>query len=72
MTAERKIPERSQIPVEETWNLADIYSSDEAWREDFDATRALAQKLPGYAGRLGRAPRPSTSSWSWSRRWAST
>ena len=55
MTAERKIPERSQIPVEETWNLADIYPSDEAWREDFDATRALAQKLPGYAGRLGES-----------------
>ena len=55
MTAERKIPERSQIPVEETWNLADIYSSDEAWREDFDATRALARKLPGYAGRLGES-----------------
>ena len=55
MTAEQKIPERSQIPVEETWNLADIYSSDEAWREDFDATRALARKLPGYAGRLGES-----------------
>ena len=55
MTAERKIPERSQIPVEETWNLADIYPSDEAWREDFDATRALARKLPGYAGRLGES-----------------
>ena len=41
--------------MEETWNLADIYSSDEAWREDFDATRALARKLPGYAGRLGES-----------------
>ena len=55
MTDMKKIPERSQIPVEDTWNLADIYPSDEAWQQDLEATRALAQKLPGYAGRLGES-----------------
>ena len=52
MTEAVKIPERSQIPVEETWNLADLYPSDQAWEQDLEATRVLAQKLPGYAGRL--------------------
>ena len=55
MTDMKKIPERSQVPVEDTWNLADIYPSDEAWQQDLEATRALAQKLPGYAGRLGES-----------------
>ena len=58
MTDMKKIPERSQVPVEDTWNLADIYPSDEAWQQDLEATRALAQKLPGYAGRLGGRPPP--------------
>ena len=53
MTDMKKIPERSQVPVEDTWNLADIYYSDEAWQQDLEATRALAQKLPGYAGPVG-------------------
>ena len=55
MTDMKKIPERSQVPVEDTWNLADIYPSDEAWQQDLEATRALAQQLPGYAGRLGES-----------------
>ena len=59
MTEAVKIPERSQIPVEETWNLADLYPSDQAWEQDLEATRALARKLPGYAGRLGESTSPS-------------
>ncbi len=55
MTEAVKIPERSQIPVEETWNLADLYPSDQAWEQDLEATRTMAQKLPGYAGRLGES-----------------
>ena len=43
----KKIPERSQIPVEDTWNLADLYPSDQACEQDMEATRALARKLPG-------------------------
>ncbi len=38
--------------MEETWNLADLYPSDQAWEQDLEATRVLARKLPGYAGRL--------------------
>ena len=55
MATEQKIPERSQIPEADTWNLCDIYASDEAWRKDFDNARALTQTLPGYAGRLGES-----------------
>ena len=55
MTDMKKIPERSQIPVEDTWDLSAIYPSDQAWEQDLEDTRALARKLPGYAGRLGES-----------------
>ena len=52
MAEMKKIPQRDQIPVADTWDLTDLYPSDEAWQSDLDATRSLAQKLPGYAGHL--------------------
>ncbi|MDE6259637.1 MAG: oligoendopeptidase F [Oscillospiraceae bacterium] len=55
MADTNKIPQRSEIPVEHTWNTADIYPTDEAWEKEFDETQAMARTLPGYAGRLGES-----------------
>ncbi|MDE6281271.1 MAG: oligoendopeptidase F, partial [Oscillospiraceae bacterium] len=55
MADTNKIPQRSEIPVEHTWNTADIYPTDEAWEKEFDETQALARTLPSYAGRLGES-----------------
>ena len=55
MADTKKIPQRSEIPAEHTWNTADIYPTDEAWEKEFDETQALARTLPGYAGRLGES-----------------
>ena len=52
MSAER-IPERNQIPVEYTWNLADIFESDEAWSEEYAQLKTLPEKISAYAGKLG-------------------
>ena len=52
MAEHNKIPQRSEIPVEETWDLTDLYPNDAAWQRDLDETRALAARIPGYAGRL--------------------
>ncbi len=51
----KKIPERSQVAEEYTWNTADIFPSDEAWEKELEAVRALVKKLPDYAGRLGES-----------------
>ena len=48
----KPIPQRSEIPLEETWDLTALYPNDEAWQKDLDETRALADRIPGYAGRL--------------------
>lgn len=55
MADTKKIPQRSEIPAENTWNTADIYPTDEAWEKEFDETQTLARTLPGYAGRLGES-----------------
>lgn len=55
MADTKKIPQRSEIPAEHTWNTADIYPTDEAWEKEFDETQTLARTLPGYAGRLGES-----------------
>lgn len=51
----KKIPERCDVPEQETWDLTDLYPTDEAWQADFEAAQALAKRLPTYAGRLGES-----------------
>lgn len=34
-TAVKTLPARSEIPVEETWKLEDIFANDEAWEKEF-------------------------------------
>lgn len=53
MAHKKEIPQRCEIPLEYTWNTADIYPSDEAWEKEFEAARAQLPVLAGYAGRLG-------------------
>ena len=55
MADAKKIPQRSEIPVEYTWNTADIFPTDEAWEKEFDEVQALVKALPAYAGRLGES-----------------
>ena len=50
-----KIRKRSEIPVEDTWALEDLYISDEAWEQEL-ATLAEDEKvLTAYAGKLGES-----------------
>ena len=55
MAEAKKIPQRSEIPVEYTWNTADIFPTDEAWETEFNDVQALVKTLPAYAGRLGES-----------------
>ena len=55
MAEAKKIPQRSEVPAECTWNTADIYPTDQAWEEEFQAVQAGIPVLAGYAGRLGES-----------------
>ncbi len=47
------IPKREEIPEEYTWNLADMYADDAAWNAEYEALKALPDRIAAYAGRLG-------------------
>lgn len=49
------IPERSEIPVADTWALEDLYPSDEVWMESLEAGKTYPQKVAAYEGRLGES-----------------
>ena len=46
------IRKRSEIPVEDTWALEDIYPSDEAWEREFASLTEDQAALERYAGHL--------------------
>ncbi len=50
-----KIRKRSEIPVEDTWAIEDLYKTDEAWEKDLEALQATQEKLVSYAGKLGES-----------------
>ena len=51
----KSIPLRKDVPEELTWNLRDIFDSDEAWLREYEALKALPQELAAYRGRLGES-----------------
>ncbi len=50
-----KIPAREEIPQEYTWNLNEIYESDEKWAEEFAALESAPAELEKFRGRLGES-----------------
>ncbi len=54
--AKKSLPLRSEIPVEETWRLEDIFPTDDAWEQEFQQVKAMIPKLGEYKGRLGESP----------------
>ena len=53
--AEVRIPKRSEVKKENTWATEDIFPSDQAWNEEYEALKSLPVKAAGFAGTLGRS-----------------
>lgn len=53
--ANGNIPKREQVPQEHTWNLGDIFESDEAWAEENEALKSLPERIKAYEGHLGES-----------------
>ena len=53
--AEDRIPKRSELPEEYTWDLRDMYPSDEAWRAEYEALQEMPARLASFRGRLGES-----------------
>ena len=48
--------DRAKVPDAYTWNLADIYPNDAAWRKQKETVAAEIPKLGEFRGKLGSAP----------------
>ncbi|MEE8404788.1 MAG: M3 family oligoendopeptidase, partial [candidate division Zixibacteria bacterium] len=51
------IPKRDSIEDKHKWNLADIYSSDNAWDEGYKRVQGLIEKAKEFTGKLSESPR---------------
>lgn len=49
-TVLNKQPSREEIPDQFKWKLMDIYSSDEAWEDDFQRLKKLLEEMKGKEG----------------------
>ncbi|MFO1445557.1 oligoendopeptidase F [Bacillus sp. Bva_UNVM-123] len=54
-TAVKKLPNRSEIAVEDTWRLEDIFPNDEAWNKEFKEVAALIPNANKYKDKLGES-----------------
>ncbi len=53
--AVKKLPNRNEIKVEDTWRLEDIFENDQAWENEFSAVKAMIPKISEFQGKLGES-----------------
>lgn len=51
-----QIRDREKVPVEETWNLEDLYPSPQAWEEAKRELVAEFDSFKAFEGKLGKSP----------------
>ncbi len=55
MAEMKKIRERTEIPVEDTWATEDLYASDAAWEQELATLDRDKEELAAFAGRLSES-----------------
>lgn len=50
---ENKIPLRSEVAIENTWDLTDLYATDDDWKADMERLKSMMQEAGSYQGKLG-------------------
>lgn len=48
-------PKRSEVPEEMTWNLKDMFESDQAWMAEYEAMKEFPAKIAAFQGTLARS-----------------
>ena len=56
MAPSKKIRKRSEVPVEDTWALEDLYADDAAWEKSLAELEQDTKDLAAYAGHLSDSP----------------
>ena len=56
MTESSSLPPRSQVPIEETWDLESVYASHEEWEAACEELIDILPKLSAYQGTIKEGP----------------
>ena len=51
--AEARILKRNEVLKENTWAVEDIFPTDQAWSDEYEALKALPEKAAAFKGTLG-------------------
>ncbi len=49
------LPKRQDIPVEKTWDLEDIFETDELWEQEYQEIKEKMPELQQYKGKLSQS-----------------
>ena len=55
MAETTKVRKRSEIPVEDTWAIEDLYATDEAWEQELATLTQDQEILASFAGKLAES-----------------
>ena len=50
----KAIPKRSEVRLEDTWDLSHIFPTEEAWQAEYEALKAAPAAVAAFQGTLGR------------------
>ncbi len=50
-----EILKRADVPQEFTWDLTPVFANDDAWFAEYEALKALPEKISEYRGTLGKS-----------------
>ena len=51
-----QVPERSELPADDTWDLTSIYEDDDAWAAAYESVTDRVDDLREYEGRVTESP----------------
>jgi oligoendopeptidase F len=55
MATETKLPKRDEVPKEKTWDLEDIFKTDQEWEQQFKEIKDMLPKIKEFQGTLGKS-----------------
>jgi oligoendopeptidase F len=50
------VPRRTDVPIEETWDLETIFANDGAWQDAYEATARRLGQMEAFRGRIAEGP----------------
>ncbi|MDR2630535.1 MAG: oligoendopeptidase F [Spirochaetaceae bacterium] len=55
MSEIHRIPLRSEVDRQDTWDLSKLYPNDEDWKKGLEEYEKMAEGIPGFQGTLGKS-----------------